>query len=402
LYHTVQQQLTRLAPATPPASLTRLALLVTGIVAARTCVLARIAAELSALAVTGTTRADSIGRRLRRTLNDAHLQARDCYTAIVPSVLGWSQGWPDDQPVVLALDESSHRAHLHLLRLSVTYRGGSVPLAWALWPQNTPLPPGAYWDHVDRVLAAAAAQVPRGVPVVVVADRAYAVPAFIDRLHRYGWHWVIRVSSHGAHRWQDATGREHALAEVVATQVPAPGRRWRTRGAFAKKAGWRTANLVAVWGRTAAEPLVVLTDLPPAWQVLRLYERRFWIEAGFRADKRAGWQWEASQVRDQDHQQVLLVALAWASLLALCLGAERAAQRLADLTTRPTSRRPWRPTHARLSLCSLGIEAIRAWLYHGRATPFTWQLPQPTGPSWSTQWRASLSSALIFHPPVRP
>jgi hypothetical protein len=57
----------------PRASVERLALLVTGIIAAQSCVLARVAAELDALGLTAARCAEHIGRRLRRTLNDPHL-----------------------------------------------------------------------------------------------------------------------------------------------------------------------------------------------------------------------------------------------------------------------------------------------------------------------------------------
>ncbi len=73
---------------------------------------------------------------------------------------------------------------------------------------------------------------------------------------------------------------------------------------------------------------MVLTDLPARWRVLRVYQRRFWIEPGFRSDKRKGWQWEERQVRGVARHARLLLALAWASLVALCLGAQAAEARL--------------------------------------------------------------------------
>ena len=66
------------------------------------------------------------------------------------------------------------------------------------------------------VLAQVAALVPAGLEVVVVADRAYAIPPFLDRLRAYGWHWVLRLTTTGSHRWCDRHGREHALRDVLA------------------------------------------------------------------------------------------------------------------------------------------------------------------------------------------
>src|SRR5207248_8580793 len=79
LYHTIA---TRIAATTAPVrlpapSLRRLALLVTGLVAAQSTTLARIATELFALQLTAATTSESIGRRLRRTLSDPLLIAEE-------------------------------------------------------------------------------------------------------------------------------------------------------------------------------------------------------------------------------------------------------------------------------------------------------------------------------------
>lgn len=157
--------------------------------------------------------------------------------------------------MVLAVDESSKGAEVHLLRVSLPYRGASLPLAWAVWEQNRPLP--------------------AGLPVVVVADRAYDIPAFVDRVAAYGGHWAVRCKANGSMRVRDRRGREQAVRDLARRHLPGPGRRWKGRGQAFKEAGWREASLVGVWGRGQKAPLVVLTDLPARWRVLRPYQRRF-------------------------------------------------------------------------------------------------------------------------------
>jgi Transposase DDE domain len=408
LYHEVLAQITaRLDPRrVPAASAVRLALLVTGILAAKSCVLAQVAAELDALALTLARRTESVGRRLRRTLNDGHLTQATCYAPLLPAVLDWPALLAGERRVVLILDESSQADRIHLFRLSLAYRGGSLPLAWAVWEQNVPLPAGGYWAHVDAVLAAAAALLPAGVEVTVVGDRAFAVPALVDRLAARGWHWVLRLTTTGSHRFRDHLGAEHELRTVVARRLPRPGRRFKARGELFKDAGWRAASLVGLWAAGAEEPLVVSTDLPPTWAVLRRYDRRFWIEAGFRTDKTKGWQWEASQVRGVAHHQVLLLGMAWASLVTLCLGAAEAEARLARLAARPDparpARRPAKPQPPRESLFTLGLRCLRRHLYGTAVRPLTWHLPDLAAPSWLAHWRHRQSLRFIFFSPVRP
>ena len=165
-----------------------------------------------------------------------------------------------------------------------------------------------------------AALLPARLEVVVVADRASAIPPLLDRLQASGWHWVIRVTTTSSHRWCDAPGREHALRAVVRQHLGQPGHRWRARGCLVKDAGWRRVEVLGVWQGGAKEPLVVITDLRERWRVLRLYDRRFWGEAGFRTDTSTGWQWEASQVQGVAHHLRLLLGMAWASLVVLCGG----------------------------------------------------------------------------------
>jgi hypothetical protein len=145
-------------------------------------------------------------------------------------------------------------------------------------------------------------------------------------------------------------------------------------------------QLVGEWEPGYAEPLVVLTSLDLDGTVLRRYARRVWIEAAFRQDKSAGWDWAHSQLREPVRVERLLLALAWATLLALGLGAAQAERALAALTAR--ARRP-KPSHPRDSLFSLGLDQLRARLYGTVHGPLPWHLPHLTGPSWCAAWLAA-------------
>jgi hypothetical protein len=408
LYHDIQSQITQCCDATtlPAASATRLALLVTGIIAAQSCVLAHVAAELDTLALTDASGPESVGRRLRRTLNDAQLTWEACYRPLLTTTLEWPRPHDACDRIVLILDESSHTDQIHLLRLSLPYRGGSLPIAWSIWTQNVPLPAGTYWEHVEAVLAQAATVLPPNREIVVLADRAYAVPALLDRLSARGWHWIVRLTTTGSHRFWPDRGEEMGLGDLIARHLPRPGCRWRSRGRVFKDAGWRPTKLVGIWGPRAKEPLVVLTDLAAEWAVLACYERRFWIETGFRNDKSRGWHWETCQVRGLAHHAVLVLALAWASVLVVCVGADAATSRLnqlADVAPRRQGDR-WRtakPHPARESLFTLGLRQIRRGLYAARHRRWRWRLPDLTAPSWTAQWRSSQSHRFVFPPPVR-
>ncbi len=385
LFHAVADQLTRCTATQHlrKTSVERLALLVTGIMAARSCVLAQVAAELDVLKLSAASRVESIERRLGRTLNDAALTPGS-YTAALAQVIEWEALRQPGQHAVVIIDESTKRDQVHLLRVSLAYRGRSITLTWAIWRQNVKQPDGHYWRQVDLVLTRLAAILPAGVAVVVVADRAYDIAPFIDRLTARGWHWIVRCKANGSGRFLDAQGQEWELRALVRQQLTKPGTRWKTQGSCFKDAGWRAVRVVAIWESGQEEPLVLLTDLEARWEVLRIYGERFWTEPAFRQDKSKGWHWEDCQVRRLPHHRRLLLAMAWASLLTLFLGCVAATEELARLRQR---RPPRRPRHATLSLFALGLRAIRRHIHHRTAPPlFARPLPPPTGLSWNDEW----------------
>jgi hypothetical protein len=377
----------------------RLAVLIVGLLGAQSSVVSRMATGVWEAGVSAAER-PSILRRLRRTLCDRRLTAEACYEPAVRALVDWAGLRQRRQAAILALDESSQDDRVHLLRVSLTYWGTALPLAWATWPQNVAQAAGAYWTQLDRVLDRTAAILPAGLDVILTADRAFDIAPFVDRLTARGWHWVIRLKAEGTHRFLDQQGREHRLQALIHRHVAAPGQRWKARGRIFKGAGWRAASVVAVWAPGAKERLVVITDLPPRWEVLRHYDRRFWIETGFRTDKSSGWQWEANRVADLDRQRRLLVAMAWATLLVLILGLAEARTRLAAVTAAtaqpPARRRPPKPQPARESLFSLGRRIPRRWLARTSLPAFRWRLSRLASSSWASRWRQAQSHRYLF------
>jgi hypothetical protein len=117
-------------------TITRLALLVTGIVAAKSCILAQVATELDSLDLTRASTKASIGRRLRRPRNDGRLDPATCYLPVLRQVIDWRSLQQAGRRLFLITDESTKADVLHLLRISLVYWGSALPLAWALWDQN--------------------------------------------------------------------------------------------------------------------------------------------------------------------------------------------------------------------------------------------------------------------------
>ena len=365
-------------------SIQRLILLVLGILAAQSVVVRQMTARLEQLEI---GHFGAVRRRLQRTLADPRVQDGVGYDEAVRETIAWDT-LERGSALVLIVDETTQDDRTHLIRVGLAYRGTAVSLAWAVWAQNTAQPADSYGEAIERVLARAARIVPADQRVIVVADRAYDVASFVDRVARHGWHWVIRAKERGTLRVRDRHG-ERSLVSLLRQHLGEHrGARWKTQGKVFKKAGWRTGSVVALRG--TAGLLVVISDLPARWSLLAVYRRRFWIESSFRNDKSAGWHWEQNQGTTLAAQEALVVAMAWATLLVLCLGAQ-AAERACHTFTSVRL-----PEHARDSLFSLGRRALHAYLIANVHAYIPWILPDLGAPSWNTAWKAKQAHSFIF------
>jgi len=350
----------------------RLIFFILGILLAGSLVLRRIASTHAYL-TPQTTCAASHERRLRRVLNDPLLTWERSYARVVRRLLARHR----PRQWLIILDESGHTDRLRVLTAALWYRGRAIPLAWVSWPGQTKQTT-SYWARCASVLDQVASLLPDGATVVVVADRAFGCPVFTDPVAARGWDWLVRVQ--GQTRFRSQQGQVQPLRK----QVSAAGQRWKGRGWLFKDAGWREASAVVLWGRAHREPLLLASSLPLGWDLVALYKKRAAIEALFRDWKSNGWQWEASQVREMAHQERLLLALAFATLLTLLLGTAAADQEW-QAPPRGCLRRSWAGGH---SLFRLGREAFWQRLWRNARTPICWELTDLDGPQWSAQSRA--------------
>lgn len=365
----VDQLLTTSVVALPLRTRQRLIFFVLGILLSGSLVLRRMA-RTHAYLTPQTTCAASHERRLRRVLNDPLLTWERSYARVVRRLLARRKAsrW------VVIIDETAQAEHLRVLAAALWYRGRAIPLAWICWPGQTKQTV-SYWDRCGILLDQVAQVLPTAARVVVVADRAFGCPVFTDQVAAHGWEWLVRVQ--GQTRWQDA----HGQVRQIAAQVRQRGDRWRGQGQVFKDAGWRTASIVALWGRSHKGPLLLVSSLPRNWELIALYRQRAAIEALFRDWKSSGWQWESSQVRDLAHQERLVLGLALATLITLVLGTQAAA------TTEPSRRHQRQAWRGRQSLFQLGREAFWQRLWQPDRRTIRWELADLDGPNWSAEQR---------------
>jgi Transposase DDE domain len=178
-----------------------------------------------AVAAPGDARPVSVERRFERFLANDRIDPDSVWPRLARSVLaGWAGG-----PIVLILDETPNHNDLRCMKITLADRKRALPIACACYApgeQPEPMP-----ELIIGLFRRAAARLPEGARVTLLADRGLAWPRIVDACTELGWHYVIRLQ--GQTKVRTADGRECSAAELA----PKPGaRRWGDAKLF-KKAG---------------------------------------------------------------------------------------------------------------------------------------------------------------------
>jgi hypothetical protein len=261
-----------------------------------------------AVAVPGDARPASVKRRLERTLANDRIDLESAWPQLARSALaGWAGG-----PIVLILDETPNRNDLRCMKISLAYRKRALPIAcacYALGGQPEPMP-----ELIVGLFRQAAACLPAGAEVTLLADLGLAWPRIVDACGELNWHFVIRLR--GQTRVRTPDGRDCSAADLA----PKRGAHWWGDAEVFKKSGWRTARVAACWERDQDGPWLLASDRPEGARQFRRYATRVWTEQLFRDEKSQGFHREKSHVTDPAHAARLVLLIALATYLALAVG----------------------------------------------------------------------------------
>lgn len=241
------------------------------------------------------------------------VEVEDCFAPLLGWVLHW---WTPNRErrLALALDATTLGARFTVLALCVVYRGGAVPVAWAVVGATTP---GAWRPHWERLLRRMQASVPAGWQVIVLADRGLYAPWLFRAITALGWHPGLRLNGGaGSGLYRLPTGGGWRPLRGLLTQ---PGDTWNG-AVFCFHAQPIAGTLLAHWEPGYREGWLVLTDLPPSAANVVWYGLRAWVECGFKDLKRDGWQWQHTRMLDPERAARFWLVLAVATLRVLSVG----------------------------------------------------------------------------------
>lgn len=298
--------LRRLHPTERKTRLVNWALLVLGLLRARSAALPAIAAHLPL-----PTQAGSREKRLRRWFDNLAVEVVSFFAPVGRGVLQTLHA--AGAPLRLLMDRVEVENRFNLLVVCVAYRHRAFPLLWKELGHagcSTLAEQTALLQQVQR-------WVPPGAEVIVVADREFRSVRLAEWLQKRHWHFVLRLKcdTHIEVRpgeWQ----RLDALGLSRGQRCWVPG----VRVALAHPFG--PVNVALVWARGSDEPWYLMTDLPTLPQAVTTYCVRMWCEELWRDFKSQGFDLEATGVMQGARLERLLLGVALAVVWALWTGAE--------------------------------------------------------------------------------
>jgi hypothetical protein len=315
----------------------------------------------------------------------AQVEVEACFAPLVGWIIDrWAEG--EEHELALALDATTLSDRFTVLTVSMQYRGCAIPVAWYVMRAGQK---GAWRPHWERLLQAVAAGIPTDWWVVVMADRGLYAPWLYEQIVSLGWHPFLRINESMAVRSREEEGEWKDVTEWVKR----PGESWCGKVECGKEERV-CCTVLEVWEPGYEERWIVVTDLEPQEANVAWYQMRFWIEGGFKDQKRGGWQWHHTKMRDPSRASRLWLVMAVATILVVGIGgkeeAEEQADREATQTANSQEAKPDQKQRGREESCFLrGRLVIEAVMLRAEALPVICFVPEP----WPSQLQPLLKEA---------
>lgn len=325
-------------PGLLPTQAVNLALLVSALLARRTCCLSELARAYPTPARRRTPRPKH-GllhrlKRLWRFLDNERVDAQAVQLAFIPHVVArlGSPPWVGlivDWTMFAVVLPTGRRMRYQVLRIAVPRRGRALPLLQLAYDQDR-LPAGASQNQLEeRALLAVARALPAGVRPIILADRGFARAGFIEWLQTHRLDYVVRIDKGTCMTEPD--GRRWKLGQ----EGLRPGRvRWAPGvryGLYHDRPRDLVTNVALCWRAPKHRrrdprradpdaPWYLATSLDAPERAVAWYRQRFWIEESFK-DSHSRFGLDKARVGCPERLSrlaaALTIALAWLTLAAL-------------------------------------------------------------------------------------
>ena len=356
VYLAIKEAVKQLYPKEPQGNLARhletLVLMVSGIIAGRSCQLPKIASK-----VPGDIHPDSRVKQLSRWMQNDDITFRLYFLPFVQPLL---ESLAAVRPLVLIMDGSAIARGCVTLMVSVIYAHRTIPIGWLVvagekghFPTETHL----------TLLRTVKAWVPETASVIFLGDGEFDSPELQAELTAYEWDYVCRTAKNIQIGLDDQWS---SLADLPVTR----GQRVFRKGVVFTKAAYGPVTVIAWWGARYKEPIYLVSNLSSVQRACDWYRKRMQIETFFSDQKSRGFQIDRSHLSEPDRVARLLLAACLAYLWLIYLGTV-------------AQQDEWQPmihrsTRCDLGLFQLGLRLLDFLFFHNQPIPTSFALETET------------------------
>jgi hypothetical protein len=297
---------------------------------------------------------------VRRQLKNESMGSLEIFKPMVQCLLRGLVG----QALYLILDPTDLDADHSTVMIMLAYRGRALPVIW----KNFEITPGAIGQSVTELFAELRSWLPEGSRVFLLADREFHGVDMLELIGVQGWIPVVRGM--GTTTVTLADGTPHPLSDLT----PPVGQMAFYDGVAltAQQVGAFSLSISCAPPQPGKklDPWFILSTLAAGSLLIRIYEKRFWIDETFRDFKSYGFHYDETGIRDPGRldRLVLVLALACWWIIAVGIWLHRMGLR----------REVDRPKAPKLSLFQLGLRYINRLLHLGE-TPDVSLIPSLVG-----------------------
>jgi len=246
--------------------------------------------------------ASSHQRYFQRWLKNGRIKPLKLYYPLLNVSLS---EWSLDNTLYLALDVSDLKNGYILIRLALIYRGRATPVTWRVMKHNSTSV--SYKDY-KVVLKQALLILPKGRPIVLLADRGFVHAELVKFCRKKKWGYRLRAKLSTKVRLPDRS--------VASFGKLCPPKRhvhfYQNVHILGEKIG--PVYIALANPESEEDPWYIISDAPTSVGTLAEYALRFDIEEGFLDDKSGGFQVESTKLDDPKAIARLFLVLAVATL----------------------------------------------------------------------------------------
>jgi len=243
-------------------------------------------------------------RYINRWLANPKIDPIRVMTGFVPELLGMLN--EDGQIIVLMMDQSKIREGFECLMVSVRIGERAVPLAWRVVQTEGEMG----FKEQERLLKAVARMIPKGMQVLLTADRFYGTARLIGFCKTRGWQYRIRLKGNLILR--------HQGGELTTGELPKLGLQGIEKAEL-NESGVET-NIGFLHEPGHKEPWIIAMDCKPAPGKVLDYGMRWGIEAMFSDMKSRGFEIMKTQIKEADRIERLILVVALGMYWAVSAG----------------------------------------------------------------------------------